>query len=242
MKKSVLFSLMKWCKIKESENRKIMPRKKLEITTSLESIERLKKALKGGSPLQIALQYSGIAATTYYYWVAMYSIVLEAKSQDELESVNASKFGVSIDEVKEIAANNSATKKTALGAYIEPSAESLLQYRNNAIFKKFADQCYEIIKSCNEMRAEAALDHLGAITQSIKDKRINASGSMWFLERTYSDLFSKPSEKAKEEEAPKVQVEKVQVEFIDPKTKTNKDRIKDMEEQIISEQKGIQPA
>lgn len=214
-----------------------MAKKKLEITATPEEIDKLQRSLGTGAPLLIALEYAGISQATYFYWVAMFSVVKEAKSQDELSGFNASEFGVSIEQIKDVTAAASPTKKTAMGAFIEPSAESLLQYRNNRKFRKFANECYEIIKTCNEKRAEAALGHIGTIVKSTKDKRINASGSMWFLERTLSDFFSKPSEKVKEEEINKVQVEKVQVEFIDPETKENKDRIKDMEELILSEQK-----
>ena len=216
-----------------------MPRKKLTISATDEEIEKLKKALKAGAPLNIALQFANIPPTTYYYWVAMYSIVLEAKAQDELESLKASEFGVSIDMIKEMASENAAKKKSSMGAFIEPSAESMLKYRNELQFQRFADQCYTIINECNECRAEAALGHLASITKSVTDKRVNASGSMWFLERTLSDFFAKPSDKVKEEEINKVQVEKVQVEFIDPETKDAKDRIKNMEELILHEQKGI---
>ncbi len=219
-----------------------MAKKKLEITATPEEIHKLQQALGSGAPLLIALEYSGISQATYFYWVAMYSVVKEAKSQDELENFSASEFGVSIDQIKDVTASASPTKKTAMGAFIEPSAESLLQYRNNRKFHAFAEECYEIIKTCNEKRAEAALGHIGTIVKSTKDKRINASGSMWFLERTLSDFFSKPSEKAKEEEITKVPVEKVQVEFIDPGTKENKDRIREMEELILNEQKDGQPA
>lgn len=203
---------------------------------------KLKKALRVGSPLPIALESCGISKTTYFYWVAMYSIVVEAKSQDELEELRANECGISIDEIKNLAAQNSPVKKSAMGAFVEPSAESLLQYRNNRQFRNFANECYEIIKECNEARAEAALGHIGSIVKSVTDKRVNASGSMWFLERTFADYFSKPSEKAKEEEINKVPVEKVQVEFIDANTKENKERIKNMEELILSEQKGFEPA
>lgn len=203
---------------------------------------KLKKALRVGSPLPIALESCGISKTTYFYWVAMYSIVVEAKSQDELEELRANECGISIDEIKNLAAQNSPVKKSAMGAFVEPSAESLLQYRNNRQFRNFANECYEIIKECNEARAEAALGHIGSIVKSVTDKRVNASGSMWFLERTFADYFSKPSEKAKEEEINKVPVEKVQVEFVDANTKENKERIKNMEELILSEQKGFEPA
>lgn len=217
-----------------------MPRKKLEITATPEELEKLKKALKAGSPLHIALQYANISSTTYYYWVAMYSVVVEIKSQDELEDLKADDFGVSIDMIKEMAANNAAKKKSSMGAFIEPSALSLMQYRNNLQFRRFADQCYQIVNECNESRAEAALGHLASITKSVTDKRVNASGSMWFLERTLSDFFGKPSEKAKEEEAnEKVPVEKVQVEFVSADKSDMKERIKNMEQLIINEQKGV---
>lgn len=219
-----------------------MGRKKLEINATNEEIEKLQSALSGGAPLLIALEFAGISQATYFYWVAMYSVVREARNQDELESFKAAQFGVSIENIKDVAASNSPSKKTAMGAFIEPSAESLLQYRNNKQFHAFADQCYEIIKACNEKRASAALGHISTIIKSTKDKRVNASGSMWFLERTLSDFFSKPSEKAKEEELTKAPVEKVQVEYIDPGTKENKDRIKEMEELILNEQKDGLPA
>ena len=219
-----------------------MARKKLEITATTEEINKLQSALGGGAPLIIALEYAGISQATYFYWVAMYSVVKEAKSQEELESFSASEFGVSIDHIKDVTAQASPVKKTSMGAFIDPSAESLLQYKNNRKFRKFADECYEIIKVCNEKRAEAALGHLSTIIKSTKDKRINASGSMWFLERTLSDFFGKPSEKVKEEESTVSAVEKIRVEFVDPETKENKDRIKEMEELILNEQKEGVPA
>lgn len=216
-----------------------MPTKKYSINASEEQIDKLVKSLKLGSPLNIALQFANISATTYYYWVAMYSIVLEIKSQDELEQMGANMLGVSIESIKDLALNNNPKKKTSMNAYIEPSAESLMQYRNQHRFRKFANDCYEIVNKCNEARAGAALNHLNSITKSVNDKRINASGSMWFLERSFAEYFSKPSEKAKEEEVNKVPVEAIKVEFVDPNTDETKQRIKEMEEQILREQKGI---
>lgn len=216
-----------------------MPRKKLEIHAKDEQIETLIKALKAGSPLHIALEYCGISATTYYYWVAMYSIVTEIKSQDELEELKATKFGVSIDEIKTLATQDAPKRKTAMAAFIEPSAESLLKYRNEAQFRSFANKCYSIIRRCNEARAGAALGHLNSITKSVNDKRVNASGSMWFLERTFAEFFSKPNEKNKDEESKTNPVDGIKIEFIDPQTSEVKDRIRKMEDKIIQEQKGI---
>lgn len=216
-----------------------MPRKKYSINATEEQIDKLVKSLKLGSPLNIALQYANISATTYYYWVAMYSIVFEAKNQDELKELDADKMGLSIESIKDMANESMPRKKTAMNAYIEPSAESMMQYRNRTSFHAFADQCYQIITMCNEARASAALSHLTSITKSINDKRVNASGSMWFLERTFSEYFSKPNEKSKEEENIKTPIEGIKVEFVDPGTTEAKKRIKIMEEQILHEQKGI---
>ena len=216
-----------------------MPRKKLQINATPEQREVLMKSLEGGAPLNLALQRANISTTTYYYWVAMYSVVVEAKSQDDLEELKAEKFGVSIENIKDIAAENSARKKNAIGGFIDPSAESLLQYRNNAIFREFANKCYDIIVECNKKRADAAMTHLAIITKSTMDKRVNASGSMWFLERTYSDMFAKPSDKVREEEEKKLPVERVQIEFVNPRKLEDQERVRDMEEQILHEQKGI---
>ena len=215
-----------------------MPRKKLEINATQEQINNLKNALKAGAPLHIALQYAGISATTYYYWVAMYSIVLDAKNQDELEELKADKFGVSIDEIKDIAIANAPKNRNQMNAYIEPSAESMLQYRNQKQFRDFAIECFKIVNECNTSRAEAAIGHLAKISKSVTDKHVNASGSMWFLERSFSEYFAKASEKAKDEEVSKVPVEKVTVEFIDGSSKESKDRIRDMEQLILNEQKS----
>ena len=125
-----------------------------------------------------------------------------------------------------------------MGGFIEPSMDSILRYKNSKRFKEYADQVYEIINECNQIRAEVTLSHLATITKSTQDKRINASGSMWWLERTQPDFFAKPTDKVKEEENAPTPVERVQVEFIDSSTKENKDRIRHMEELVLSEQKS----
>ena len=78
-----------------------MARKKLELNTTPEQLNRLYQALGVGTPLTIACQMVGISIATYYYWVAIYSVVVYCKEQDELEEIEKlSKMGISVQEIK----------------------------------------------------------------------------------------------------------------------------------------------
>lgn len=205
---------------------------KLQTKVDDKQLEELYKALRGGAPLLLALQYANISRATYYYWVAMASIVEEAKSQAELEQIEkVLHSGISIQDVKDASEQAAAQKRTGVGAFIEPSQESLLQYKNSRKFRNFADECYSIVNQCNRIRSEIALEHLEIIkTSRMKTK---ASGSMWYLERTMSDFFAKPSEKAIDSGESKPAVEKIRVEYVDPDSKETQDRVKAMEEDLI---------
>lgn len=197
-------------------------------------IEDLKNALRGGAPLVLALQYAQIQVSTYYYWVAMASIVKQAKSQEELESLEEiMQSGVSLQDIRDMSEQTMNMKRTGIGTFITPSQESILQYKNNRKFHKFADKCYEIISECDKIRSQLALAHLSNIRKSTdKGSRINASGSMWFLERTLSDFFGKASDKAIEKENQENIVEPIRVEYVDANDKNTKDRVKEMEEEL----------
>ena len=216
-----------------------MANKKNFINATPEQIEQLQNALRGGSPLLLALQYAGISRTTFYYWVAMASIVETVKSQDELEKVEKyMQSGVSLQTVRDLSETAASTKRTSVGAFVEPSAESILQYKNSRKFRKFADQCYEIISECNRIRSGVALTHLLTIKKSTdKGQRINASGSMWFLERQFSDFFSKPNEKAAEDNKDLV-VEPIKVEYVEPNSQETRDRVEEMERDIMESYKA----
>ena len=219
-----------------------MARRKLEIKASEEQLKALTDALGIGAPLQIALQRAGISIQTYYYWLAIASIVTTVKTEEELEGLEElANSGVSITNVRELAQAASQGKKSGVGIYIEPSAESVLAYKNSRKFRKFADQCYEIIQNCDKARCEFATIQLGRISRSTdKTKKVNPSGAMWWLERNLPDFFAKPSDKAKEEETAvdAVGVPSIKVEFVDPNTKEQRQRLLDMEEEILKEQKG----
>lgn len=211
-----------------------MPRQKLEITATEEQLDLLYKALMAGTPINLSLQYSGISVSTYYYWVALACVVKTAKSQHELEEIEKlARSGVSIQEIKEIAEATKNQKKSGVDAFIEPTEESLLNYKNNRRFRKFADSCHEIISKCDRIRSEVVISSMATIRQSTKDRRNNPSGAMWILERTFSDYFSKPTEKKEAGIDEKPLVETVKVEWIDPQTDEQKKRIDNIETEIL---------
>lgn len=219
-----------------------MARKKLEIKATPEQLNRLYAALGVGSPLTIACQTAGISLATYYYWVAIYSVVVYCREQQELEEIaELSKIGISVQEIKELsAAATCGHKKSAIGTYIEPKAESILQYKNSVSFRRFADQVFEIINRCNRIRSEVVIKHLDIINKSTETKnKYKPSGSMWFLERTQGDYFGRAQDKAIEEETTPGDIPSVTVEFVDPKSDPMKDRIAEMEERVLKELKGV---
>lgn len=218
-----------------------MPRKKLELNTTPEQLDRLYAALSVGSPLMIACQTAGISIATYYYWVAIYSVVVYCKEQEELEEIEKlSKMGISVQEIKEMsAAATQGHRKSAIGTFIDPKPESILAYKNSLSFRRFANDVYEIIEKCNKIRSEVVIKHLNIINKSTDSKnRIRASGSMWFLERTQTDFFGRIQDKVIEEDNAPRTLPSIQVEFIDPKTKDTEERLKEMEDLVLKELKG----
>ena len=218
-----------------------MAKKKLEIKATIEQLNSMYDSLRAGAPLQIALQRANISVATYYYWVAISSIVVAVKTQEEIEEIEElAKSGVSIQEIRELAAAANKGRKSGVGTYIEPSAESILKYKNSKKFQKFADQCHEIIKKCDAIRSEFATLQLLRIASSTQKKNgINPSGAMWWLERNLPDFFAKPSDKVKEQENQDLPpVPAVTVEFVDPETNESSDRLHDMEQKILNDLKG----
>ena len=61
---------------------------------------------------------------------------------------------------------------------------------------------------------------------------------MWFLERTQTDYFGRTQDKVIEEETTPSTIPSIQVEFIDPGTTDNKDRLLEMEQKVLQELKG----
>ena len=215
---------------------------KLTLKTTSDQLNKLYNVLSIGTPLTVALASVGISTSTYYYWVAIYSIVVYVKEQRELEEIEKlSQAGVSIQEIKDMTTSTLGTRKGGIASYIEPKQESVLQYKNNARFRKYANEIYEIVNKCNVIRSEVVVRHLNIIAKSTDAKtKVKASGSMWFLERTQPDLFGRAVDKVavEEENSTVTPVTSVQVEFIDPNTDTTKDRVREMEDLVVKQLKG----
>lgn len=213
-----------------------MANKKLEIKATEDQIQTLYESLKAGAPLTIALQRARISVPTFYYWVAIASIVVAVKNQEEIEELEAiAQSGVSIQEVREMATYTASNSKGAIASFVEPSGESILKYKNSKRFRNFADRCYEIVNECNHVRSDFVALQLLRISQSTQKKNgVNPSGAMWWLERNLPELYAKPSEKAKNEETDQSpQIPSVQVEFISPEGIDSKQRLIDMEKEIL---------
>ena len=215
-----------------------MARRKLEIKATQEQIDTLHSKLSAGAPLELALQSASISMATYCYWVAIASIVITVKDQEEIEEMEElAQSGVSISGVRDMASAMTKGKRTGVGAFVEPKAESVLLYKNSRRFKKFADQIYEIVRKCNQNRSEYAALMIEAVKLSTKKKNgLNPSGAMWWLERNMPDFFAKPTDKASEEQSTDLgAIPPIEVEFINPDTPAQRDRLHEMEEKILSE-------
>ena len=218
-----------------------MGKKKLEINITDAQKQTLYESLGSGAPLPLALQRASISLATYYYWLAIASIVLTVRTQEEIEELEkVAKSGVSISNVRGLAQLESTDKKSSVGVYIEPNAESILRYKNSRKFRAFADECFDIVNECNRLRSNFAVLQLNKIARSTdKKQNINPSGAMWFLERNHPEFFAKPSDKVKEgETADTSGVPVIEVEFINPDTTDTRQRLLDMEDTILNEQKG----
>ena len=96
-----------------------MAKRKLEIKATEDQLRLLYETLRAGAALQLALQRSGISMTTYYYWVAISSIASYVESQEEIEELEAlAKSGVSVQNVRDMAAAAQKSRKSGVGVYI----------------------------------------------------------------------------------------------------------------------------
>lgn len=217
-----------------------MARRKLEIKATQEQIDTLHSKLSAGAPLELALQSANISMATYCYWVAIASIVITVKDQEEIEELESiTESGVSVSSVRDLAASLTKSKRTGVGAFVEPKQESILLYKNSRKFRKFADQVYDIITKCNQKRSEYATLMIEAVKLSTKKKNgLNPSGAMWWLERNMPDFFAKPTDKANDEQSMAIEnIPAIEVEFINPDTQAQRDRLHELEEKILNESK-----
>ena len=217
-----------------------MAKRKLEIKATQEQIDTLHSKLSAGAPLELALQSASISMATYCYWVAIASIVITVKDQEEIEELESiAQSGVSVSGVRDMAASLTKGKRTGVGSYVEPKQESILLYKNSRKFRKFADQIYEIVRRCNQVRSDYATKQLEAIKIStLKKNGINPSGAMWWLERNMPDFFAKPTDKASEEQVNDTSsIPAIEVEFVNPDTPAQRDRLHELESKILSESK-----
>lgn len=219
-----------------------------------EQKKRFKDALLNGSPLSVALAYARIPAVQYYYYVEVANITRYFK---EMEFVRLDddtiKAGVSFadirDESKELTSftNN---RNSAIGTYKEPSEKAKLRYKQNRTFKAFADEVYEFITECDNLRAQAVYEHLEVLKKCAGQKNVDTKSSMWFLEKSCPEHFGDTKKIINkiegnmhntftaEGDADKPSLPPIKVEFINPNSTESLNRLKDMENKVIQQTQG----
>ena len=107
--------------------------KKYELNATPEQIEKLKKAIHVGSPLGVALTFSGITWTTWYYWNEIAAVVSYCKERDMIQNEKKNvKSGISFDVIQESVENaKSESSMTTSKGVREPSGEAIAKYRTN---------------------------------------------------------------------------------------------------------------
>lgn len=210
---------------------------KYSINATDEQLEKLYKSLHVGSPLDTALIYSGIAKSTYYFWVATASVVKYVREEEFIRIQNSDvESGISFAAIKEKVMEENKTRESSLGigGFVEPKPETILKYKTDKNYKQYADKICDIIEKCDMMRSEIVMYHLGCIRDSAKQRGMNAMSSQWFLERACPNDFSRMNPN---ETKNKDVVEPVSVKFVDPAKQDARERVKNMEAIILSETK-----
>ena len=214
--------------------------KKYELNATPEQIEKLRKAIHVGSPLGIALTFSGISWTTWYYWNEIAAVVSYCKERDMIQNEKKNvKSGISFDAIQESVENaRSESSMTNSKGVREPSGEAITKYRTNRTFQAFADKVFAIIQDINSLRSEIVLYHLTAIRDAARQRGTNSNATQWFLERTMPQYFGKAE---KNEEQATATVKSVKIEYIDSESKDTQERIKAME-QLVEHELGGEPS
>lgn len=211
-------------------------------------INDFKNALHSGCPLMVALSFAKIHPTTYFYYVDLANISAYHREKQMLkEHEEIIKSGVDIEAIKDESkalAGDISSVKNVVRPYREPTGTSILRYQNNKTFAALCDEVYDLLEECDRLRAEVAMFHLREIMKHSGERGVNTVGSQWYLERTMPDYFGRV-EKTKFEGSVKNTMTigeddtdalpPIKVEFVDPNTLENKNRVKDMEDLVNSQ-------
>ena len=184
-----------------------------------EKIKKLHDALAIGSPLKIALRYSGIAAATFYYWASIASVVAFCREQRELAKLSKSSDLMGIRKKAYAMASEDLD-----GNYVEPEPELVVKYQNSASFRKQADEIAEVVEKCREMETKVLLKHLSRISMDNSSKS-QVDAAKWYLERAL------PAEFGRTEPEKPVSVRPLEVKFVKPSDDTA-ERIRKIESEL----------
>ena len=185
-------------------------------------IKKLQNALSIGSPLKVALKYSGIKYADYLYWLSICAVVDYCTEQEAISKLSTKK---ALAETRRRASETAFIEDRA----IEPDTELIALYMNSASFKKEANEIKTAMEKCETAKTNAVIRHLSRISTS--NDRNEISASQWFLERALPTAFGKVEEEEKKGVAP------IKVQFVSSKSEASMKRLEDMEREILGEGK-----
>lgn len=210
--------------------------------------EKLRYALRSGSPLTVALVYAQIPPFQYYYFVEVANIVRYFKEMESVKLYNETiKAGVSFADIREESQDLNSFKVNRNGAiatFKEPSEIAKKRYKENRTFKAFADEVYDFINEMDLLRSEAVVAHLAVIRSSAGKRGVNTTSSQWFLERAIPEHFGKNERVTQriegnvhqtfsaEGDIDKPALPPIKVEFINPNNNDSINRLKEMEDKV----------
>jgi hypothetical protein len=184
-----------------------------------DKLNRLKTAFSLGAPLKTALNFAGVSLSEYRYWEKVANSVSYC-----IEKEGASKLQGKKDVLARI---RKETHEEIAEQEAQPDPELVALYLSSGIFKREANEIYNIFQECEKAKTDSVIHHLKRVSTSTNNAEISASE--WFLERALPDEFGK-----NQEEKP-TPIKPVEIKFVNSKSEESLKRIEALEKELSGE-------
>ena len=179
-------------------------------------IKEFIKALSIGTPLGVALKYSGIGRATYEHWRLVDLAYSHYEQEKEISSLVEGN-PADIQELKEALGDDGA------------NPETIVRIKSSQEFRKKAEEIHEIMQKVEKAQTKAIIHHLVKITDE-NASRSAVSAAQWYLERALPQEFGNEE---KEEDKP---LKPIEVNFVSNSEDVKK-KIEDLEKEYMGEGK-----
>lgn len=126
-------------------------------------LDKLCKALEIGTPLQVALRYSGIPAPEYRHWEDMHLSYFYMLMTEKMKGED----GIELE---------------------EPNPDIYARMISSKQYKAECKKAYETVERCRNAQSNSIVRHLSRIASTSYDKA-TIDASKWFLERALPTEF-----------------------------------------------------